>query len=112
MPLLPTYNERTDFDIEVTLLDKDGDPLVPTTAFYSIHDVASNNLVKDWTEFTVNAQGVGTIAVLAADLAIVEDANADEERILTVQGTYGASKEFAEEYRFKVKNLTVIPKEA
>ena len=111
MPLLPAYNERTDFDLEVTLLDRDGDPLVPTEAFFSIYDGTSAALVKDWTSMaTFSALGVGIAEVSADDMDIVDDANAFEERVLTVQGTYGTAKEFAEEYRFRAKNLVVIPK--
>lgn len=110
MPLLPEYNERTDFDLEVTLTDKEGDPLSPTVAYYYIYDETNASQVKAWTEFTVNGSGVGTIEVTAADTAIVTDSNDYEERVLTVQGTYGDSKEFSEEYRFRVKNLTSIPK--
>jgi hypothetical protein len=110
MPLLPTYNERTDFDIDVTLVDADGNALVPDTAEYSIYDVTSATTIKDWTAFSVNPSGVGTISVLAADLDIVDDTNEYEERVLTVRGDYGASKELAEEYRFQVKNLVKIPR--
>jgi hypothetical protein len=110
MPLLPTYNERTDFDLEVSHEDKDGNALTPTTSFYSIHDVASATDVRAWTAYAVDGAGLGTISVTASDTAILTAANAYEERVLTIQGTYGVSKEFAEEYRFRVKNLTKIPK--
>jgi hypothetical protein len=111
MPLLPVYNERTDFDLEVTLLDKDGDPLVPTETHYHIHDVESATTIKNWTALTIDGTGQGTIEVLAADQDIIDDANEYETRILTVSAVYGASKEFHEEYRYRLKNLVVVPRE-
>jgi hypothetical protein len=110
MPLLPVYNERTDFDLEVSHLDADGNALVPTTSFYSIYDVASETDIRAWTAYAVDGTGDATISVTADDTAIKANANAYEERVLTIQGTYGVDKEFAEEYRFRVKNLTKIPK--
>lgn len=110
MPLLPTYNERTDFDLDVTHEDKDGNALTPTTSFYSIYDVASATDIRAWTAYAVDGAGAATISVTAADTAIKSNANAYEERILTIQGTYGVAKEFAEEYRFRIKNLPKIPK--
>jgi hypothetical protein len=112
MPLLPIYNERTDFDLDVVLVDKDGDPLVPTAIEYSIHDVESDTTVKDWTAFVIDHEGRGTIEVLAADLAIIDDESDYETRILTVSGTYGDAKEFHEAYAFRVKNLKSVPKDA
>jgi len=110
MPLLPIHNERSDFDLVVTLEDKEGDPLVPTKARYHIYDRTNEQAVKDWTVFTVAGTGIGTVEVAAADLGIIDDANEYEERVVTIQAEYGASKEYHDEYAFLVKNLVVVPR--
>ena len=66
--------------------------------------------MRDWTALSINAQGEGTISVIADDLEIVSDSNEFEERVLTLNATYSTTKEFNEEYHFKVKNLSAIPK--
>jgi hypothetical protein len=105
-----TVNERTDFDIEVTLADKDGDPLVPTDAYYNVYDEASETVIRDWTAFSVNHLGVATIHITNDDLDIVDDSNATEKRILTIHAIYSGGREVNEQYEFRVKNLVVIPK--
>jgi len=109
MALLPTYNERSDFELGVTLTDTDGDPLTPDTAHYSVYDTASEALLVDWTEFTVTA-GDGTIEVPTEATAIVTSSNNYETRVLTVALTYAGGKEHHEEYWFRVKNLQAIPR--
>lgn len=112
MPLLPVFNERSDFDVQVTLKDADGVALASVTvAYYHLYDDTNGETVKDWTEFTVAVTGIGTISLAADDLEIGDDSNDYEERILTIQAAYGGlGKKFHEEYRFRLKNLRVVPK--
>lgn len=110
MALLPTYNEGSDFELGVSLLDFDGDPLTPETAHWSVYDTATETLLVDWTEITITA-GAGTIEVPAAATAIVTAKNNDyETRVLTLALTYAGGKEHNEEYWFRVKNLRAIPR--
>jgi hypothetical protein len=110
MPLFPTYNERTDFLLEITFVDTEGDPLVPGDCFYHIHDITNDAEVRAWKSLTVAHTGKVTVPIEAEDLDIIDDANVAEDRVLTVHCTYSGTKEANEEYRFRVKNLVVVPK--
>jgi hypothetical protein len=109
MPLLPSYDERCSFDYTAEFVDDEGAALEPVTAQYSIYDRTNDTVVKDLTDFTIDTEtGEATIEVLADDLAIIDDANAYEQRVLTTSLDMGGGKELHREYWFKVKNLVMI----
>lgn len=99
-----TVNERSAgarFTIQPT--DADGNPLTPTTARYTIHDVRSGQEVRPSTDLTPAASM--TITLQADDTAMVDERNVKEARLITVTLDADLSTERNEELLFYVRNL-------
>lgn len=109
MALLPLYNELSDFDLEMSCEDKDGNPLTPDTGYYCIWCDTNDQEVKAWTEFSISGADI-TIEIDGANQAIITDANTYETKTITILAQYGSGKEYYDIYQYRVKNLSQAPK--
>lgn len=98
-----SVNERTTLVLLLSFLDEDSVPVVPAKAYYRVDDVLTEAEIVPSTEITGLA-ATKEVEITSAQNSILSDV-AYEERIVTVEFTYGASRRGTEEYRFRVKNL-------
>jgi hypothetical protein len=96
-------NERTTSYIEVELLDKGGVLAYPASIVYSTYCKTNGTPIK--TNVAVPAASVVNITLDSTDSAIINSANATEDKILTVKATYNTNDELNSEYNWTVKNL-------
>lgn len=102
-----TVNEGSGAFLTVTFKDKAGAQAAPTSARYRIDCVTTGEEVADWTAMTAAAQV--ELAITSAQNAMRSEANANELRRVTVEGTYGAGDKVTGEYEYNVANLRFYP---
>jgi hypothetical protein len=99
-------NEGSAFTLTARFFDE-GVATAPTTARYRIRDLSNDRIVLDWTAITP-ATSVD-ITITATNNAVYRDNSKKrfnfEERVVTVQANYGLVSQYADEYRYLVKNL-------
>jgi hypothetical protein len=100
-----TLNEASTGYLNIALLDKNGDPAIPTTLSYSIQCLTNGQEVRASTALTPGT--TAEITVTPSDNAIIDDSNAYETRRIIVTAVYGADDELVSYYDYTVKNLSV-----
>lgn len=101
---METVKEGTTSYLTVTFLDKDGAPATPAAATYQVHDVLTGDTIRDTTVITPLASQV-EIILTPADNSLLNAANPDELRRVTVAAVYGAADGVKDEYVYRLKNL-------
>lgn len=99
-------NESSVFTLRTRFYGTTG-PQVPGTARYLIRDVTNDRVVRDWTVLTPAL--FVDIQVTAPDNDIYNDRPGlryyFEERVLVVEANYDTDIQYADEYRYAIKNL-------
>lgn len=101
-------NESSALSLEVAFFTRPGQrPVTPETVRYRNKDVTNDRVVRDWT--AIASASIVTIEVPAGDNSVYHDTSKlgryFEERVVVVQANYGTDSQYAEEYRYLVKNL-------
>lgn len=100
-------NESSAMSLEARFTTRAQVPVIPASVRYRIKDVSNDRIVTDWTEIT--AASLVIIEVTADENNVYEDAsrrrNHFEERVISVQANYDTDSQYADEYRYLVKNL-------
>jgi hypothetical protein len=100
-----TVNENSTAYLTANLLDKNGDPAIPSGITYSIICLTNGTTVRAATAI---APGTSVEITLArSDNAIIDDTNDYEQRRVIIDATYGADDSLASYYDYLVKNLSV-----
>jgi hypothetical protein len=97
-------NERTTMLLTVAFFDDDGVAVAPTTASYRIDNRNSGTEIVDDTAIATPGT-TEEIEITSAQNRILNAANKEEIRVVTVDFTYGSSRRGTVEYFYKVKNL-------
>jgi len=98
-----TINDRTTLVLTLTFRDEDDALVVPTAATYRIDDVLTGSVVKARTSLTGLASSM-ELEITSAQNAAIGEATL-QERVVTVEFDYGASRHGSDEYRYYVRNL-------
>jgi hypothetical protein len=97
-------NERSTMILTVAFFDDDGVAVAPTTASYQIDNRNSGTSILVSTPITTPGT-TEEIEITSAQNRILNAANKEEIRVVTVDFTYGSSRRGTVEYFYKVKNL-------
>lgn len=104
--MVDTVNERTTSYVTTTFLDRSGVPAVPNSVTYSTRCKTTGIAIK--TNVSVTPASSVVITLDAADSAIQNQANASEDKALTVRASYGSNDECNSEYLWTVMNLSGV----
>lgn len=100
-------NETSAFTLRTRYFGIGGSTQIPASLRYRIRDVSNDRVVRDWTNLTP-AESVD-IFISAPDNEVYNDnsrrRNHFEERVVSVQANYDTDSQYADEYRYLVKNL-------
>jgi hypothetical protein len=89
----------------VTFLDKAGAQAAPASVRYRIDDVTGAAPVEVRGDTSLAPGASVEITLTPADHAILDAANAQERRLVTVTASYGANDAVVAEYEYRVRNL-------
>ncbi len=104
---MDNVNEKTTSLITVAFRDENGGAVTPSAASYRIDDALSGAAIRPLTDLGPGGPSV-EITITDAENRILVPENSTEERLLTVFFTYGAGKKGNAEYRYIVKNLSMV----
>jgi ribulose kinase len=100
---MDVVNEKSSSDITVSFFDKTGTPAVPVSITYSTKCMTTGTAIK--TAIAVTPAAVITISLDALDSAIQNSMNSVENKLLTVQATYGIYDQCNDDYTWQVRNM-------
>ena len=100
------FNEKSSVTVTATPFDVDGIAYTPTTARYKVNDCRSGNELVAWTSLTPSTSM--EITVPGSVNTIVNDRNAKETKVITVNTDNGLSTEHNEDYTYAIKNLRFV----
>lgn len=99
-------NESSVLDLEAKFTTNTRQPVVPESVRYLIKDVTNDRIVRDWT--TVTPAQTINIQVTSTENDIYGAPVRRyffEERVISVQANYDTDTQYADEYRYLIKNL-------
>jgi hypothetical protein len=99
--------ERSTAYIAVDFLDKDGEPVAPTSISYRIEDVETGTVVKADTAVAPPAGSV-EITVAPAENRLLPGASYHRRRV-TITAEYGVGDQVTTEYVYEVRALAGVP---
>ena len=107
-------NERATPITRVTFTDENGDPVIPTAAYYRIDDLGSLTEIRSDTEIQMAspASAIADIRWTQSDTQILNQSRLIETRIMTVYWFYGSASpanQGTEEFIMHIKNLSGMP---
>src|SRR5688500_137351 len=99
-------NESSAFTLRTRYFGQGQIPQIPATVRYRIRDVSNDRIVRDWTELTPGL--FIDIEITSDDNDVYDDDSARhmfmEQRVVSVQANYDTQTQYADEYRYLVKN--------
>lgn len=103
----PTVKEGCSAWLQVSLKDKTGALAAPSAVRYRVDCLTTGTLVLDWT---VGPAESAFELLIAATLNVMQDEkNAQEQRRVTVEATYGSSADKAtDQFDFTLVNLSAV----
>lgn len=101
-------NEGSTHWLTLEFLDKAGVAAVPTTVRLRIDCLTTNTIIRAPADLAGVAATM-ELVLSATDNRIVDQANPQERRRVTVKSTFGVGDEMTAEYDFVVANLSFIP---
>jgi len=108
--LTETFNEESTAAFDFTFTDEDGDAVTPDTFKWSLTDAYAKNIINTRTNIAETPASTITVLLTGDDFALTANANTD--RLLTVEWTFistlGNGLPMKEEYLFTVSNLKHI----
>ena len=97
-------NEGTTFEITLSIIGIDGNPISPSSAQYRIIDDFSGQIVRDWTSISGSTEM--TIILKDEDVAVIEGNPGEiDVRVLLFHAEYGDNKTINTEIVYGVKAL-------
>lgn len=84
--------------------DEDLQQFTPGTVRYRVHDPDTDLELLEWT--SVAPDGTVSIILPASINRIVDDSNAFETRVLTVQSDYDTDNQLSKHLEYRVENLS------
>ena len=105
---METVKEESTAFLTTTLLDKDDLPAQPSSASYTIHDVATGAEIRAETPLSLTA-GVVEIQLNKTDNTIQDATKKSERRRVSVNAIYAALDNLNDFFVYEVKNLQEIP---
>jgi hypothetical protein len=101
--------EQNAYRVRVLFKDDSGAAVTATAGSYRVDDITGGVI----TEVISNTSLIPTttyydIIIPASSNAILEQSHEEEERLVTVQFTYGASRRGAGEYKYTIQKLRKI----
>jgi len=90
--------------LEVFLLNKDGDPTIPSAVTYRIDCLTTGVVIRDTTEI-IELGSMINITLEPVDTTIVDQQNEKEERLITIEADSGPDGQINTEFRYDVINL-------
>lgn len=107
MAISDTLNEGETGYLTVSCFGLTGILETPSTFEYSVVDVASGSVLKDWTEIV--SPSSAQLITLEADLQAFVGENAVETRKVTVKVTFGDGGVKYSQFEYTVKELGGVP---
>ena len=105
---MDTVDEGNTSILVLTFKDHEMLEVIPETATYRIDDLISGTNIKAWTPF-FPAAATHEIVITSAENGLVNQANASEDRLVTVKWTYDTNKQGVKEYQYTLQNMRAIP---
>jgi hypothetical protein len=98
--------ERQAVILQLTHTDgKNGEGLIPDKVIWSLHDLLSGTAIKTDQEITGISDNIVDIEIQSVDNKIVANANAQEERVVSIRSEFAGSSFATLEYSYMVKNM-------
>src|SRR5689334_1340788 len=106
--LLDQWNEKSTMPLVVSFFDDSGAPVTPNTATYRIDDQMSGTAILASTSIT-GLSTVNELIVTSTQNRILNDANVQELRSITVEFDYnGSTRHGTAEYVYALKNMRFV----
>jgi len=102
--VLKRFNEGSSGNVTATFKNAADIDQAPVSARYRIDCETNIKAVRDW-EVIASPVAVQAVPITSDDTLIINDANEEEIRLITVEGTYGAGDNVTEQIRIAVDNL-------
>jgi hypothetical protein len=101
-----TISEQSRQKFAVSFKDEDYQPFVPTTIRYRLDDKTDDRttVILDWTLVDIPDSRIEILIPSSAN-AILNDQNAYETRVLTIQSDYGTDNQLTEDETYRIRNL-------
>ena len=99
-----SVNENSTSYVTAVFKEKDGNVQAPDSARYRIDCVTTGTKIKDWTPIN-NPGSTEEITISKSENAIIDQSNPTEQRVVTVEGTYGVDDGVSEELFYDLINL-------
>lgn len=102
-----TIAEQSRQKFAISFKDEDYQPFVPTTIRYRLDDKTDDitTVVLDWQTVDTPDSRIEILIPSSAN-AILNDQNAYETRVLTIQSDYGTDNQLTEDETYRVRNLS------
>ena len=78
---------------------------VPDKVIWSLHDALSGTAIRSDVEITGIVDNIVDIEIQSVDNKIVIDANAQEEKVVSIRSEFAGSSFATAEYSYMVKNM-------
>ena len=102
---MPSINEQTSAQLDITFYDEAKQPVIPDSATYRIDD-ESGTVITGETSFTPTA-ATHTLDITKTENRILDTTKSSEDRTVTIIWQYGA-KQGTYAFVYSIKNLTQI----
>jgi len=106
MACVNEVNEKSTSYVTVEPKDKNGVAATPTTLVYQIDCVTTSTAITAETSLTPGTSV--EITITPTENAMIDQANAFEEREVTVTAGYGANDQIIEVFCYRLLNLSAI----
>lgn len=101
---MDSINEKSSYTVTATFTNEDGSSVTPSSGSYRIDDEFSGTQIKGDTAFAPSSSTFD-IVLVPNDNRILDSAQGEEVRVVTVTFVYASTRQGSGEYRYKVLNL-------
>jgi len=105
---MATVYEKSVAYLTVSFYDKTNALAAPASATWEVHDVGSGNVLQSVTAIAPIASSV-ELTLTSTINALVNQANQEETRRVTIKATFGVGLECNAEYDYDVLSLDWVP---
>lgn len=103
------FREKETGNIELGFTDKDGEPITPDSATYTLYDRNTKAIINTRTNTSIpGLDATVDLELEPDDNVIIDDTLNVEEHVLFVQWVYNTNKQGKQELVFDVKNLEKV----
>ena len=100
-------NENRQAFITVRPVDRNGVLYTPTTARYRLDDHKTKQAIIAWTSIVTMSTSM-LITIPATSNTILNDSNAREKKVVTVETDFGTATANTEDYEYWLQNLRFV----